>query len=503
MYDENQGGFEQPQTNQFENVQGQQPVQDSQTVQSEQTMQSEQTVQGAQTMSDGQTVQDSQPSRSEIKAARKRQKIEAKTAKQLERSARKRAKKEAKAGKKTPLFVRGVRFVALALVFGLIAGCAFYGVCYAGNIAFPIQSKETTDYRPVSVPEVSNLTNPVVSREDNTSADSSDINVKEIVKADMPAVVAITGTVKTSGGYFYPAYESPVSGTGVIIGQSDNELYIVTNAHVVDDVNNLKVTFVDGASASAVVKGSKSNKDIAVVSVSIDDLNDDTVDSIAIMPVGDSDEVELGDPVIAIGNAMGEGQSVTVGWISALNRTITIDDVTYENLFMTDAAINPGNSGGALINAKGELIGINSAKKSSTSVEGMGYAIPISSVADIIDKLVTKEQRQEVTPDKTSYLGIRCQDITEAVSLYYGYPQGVFITSVVEDSPADKAGLEENDIIVSFDDNNISSYNKLTEVMKYYAAGEEVTIEYYHYENRAYVLKTTVITLGNAQGNVS
>lgn len=485
MYDEKQGGFEQPQTNQFENVQGQQPATDGQTVQSEQT------------------AQGSQPSKAEIKAARKRRKIEEKTAKQLERAARKRAKKEAKAGKKTPLFVRGVRFVALALVFGIIAGGAFYGVCYAGNITFPIQSKETTNDRPVNVPVLSNLTGSTVSREENTSPDGSAINVKEIVKADMPAVVAITGTVKTSVGYFYPAYESPVSGTGVIIGQSNNELYIVTNAHVVDDVNNLKVTFVDGASASAVVKGSKSNKDIAVVSVSLNDLSSDTVDSIAIMPVGDSDEVELGDPVIAIGNAMGEGQSVTVGWISALNRTITIDDVTYENLFMTDAAINPGNSGGALINAKGELIGINSAKKSSTSVEGMGYAIPISSVADIIDKLVTKEQRQEVTPDKASYLGIRCQDITASVSSYYGYPQGVFITSVVEDSPADEAGLEENDIIVGFDDNDISSYSKLTEVMKYYGAGEEVVIEYYHYENRAYVLKTTVITLGSAQGNVS
>lgn len=485
MYDENQNSY------------GQQDNQSGteQTMQYEQTMQNEQSVQYEQTVQNEQP----QPTAKEIKAEKKRKKIEAKTARQLEKAAKKKNRQDRK---RSP-FVRGLRFVVLALVFGVIAGGAFYGVCYAGNTFFPIQVEEKESAGEIKIPVIENINDPVSDKDGSETAGNATINVKEIVKADMPAVVAITGTVKTSGGYFYQSYESPVSGTGVIIGRGDNELYIVTNAHVVDDVNNLKVTFVDGASAGCTVKGSKSNKDIAVVSVSLNDLDSDTINSIAIMPIGESDEVELGDPVVAIGNAMGEGQSVTVGWISALNRTITIDDVTYENLFMTDAAINPGNSGGALINARGELIGINSAKKSSTSVEGMGYAIPISSVADIIDKLVTKVERDPVTPDKASYLGIRCQDVTAAVSEYYGYPQGVFITSVVDDSPADKAGLVQNDIIVGFDDNDISNYSELTNTMKYYAAGEEVVIEYYHYENKAYVLKTTLLTLGSANSNES
>ena len=322
----------------------------------------------------------------------------------------------------------------------------------------------------------------------------------------MPAVVAITGTVTTSSsgyGYFGSgSAEASTSGTGIIIGENDTELLIVTNAHVVDGVSNLKVTFNDNEAVTATVKGSKTDKDIAVVAVKISDLKESTVSSIAIAELGDSDSIQVGESVVAIGNALGEGQSVTVGWVSALNRSITVEDTQYSNLIMTDAAINPGNSGGALLNASGQVIGINAAKYSSTGVEGMGYAIPISSVKDIIDNLSTKQTKALVDASKASYLGISGIDVTSASSITYNVPEGVMINQVASGSPAEKAGLVKQDIIVSFDGEDITSFTGLKSLMQYYATGDTVTIVYYHYisDSKTYETKETQVqvTLGRA-----
>ena len=341
-------------------------------------------------------------------------------------------------------------------------------------------------------------TSSVVQTEDSTI--SAPMDVKGIVKTSMPSIVAINGEVTVSSGYSYPfsgTQKSKTSGTGIIVGKNDTELLIVTNAHVVDGVSNLTCTFTDNEQVSATVKGSKSNKDIAVVAVSLSSLKESTAKSIAIAELGDSDSIELGDQVVAIGNALGEGQSVTVGYVSALNRSIVVDNTEYTNLIMTDAAINPGNSGGALLNASGKVIGINSAKYSSEEVEGMGYAIPISSIKDVLDTLMNKQTRQKVSGDKASFLGISGVDVTYSISKAYGYPQGILLQNVQQDSPADKAGLVKNDITTGFDGDSISSFSDLKEKMQYYASGEKVTIDYYHMENGEYKLKSAEVTLGH------
>ncbi len=295
------------------------------------------------------------------------------------------------------------KLVISAVIFGLIAGGVMFGVNKAGEKL----DGSTSSASDIQIPMVSNQgngtdasvnagTSSVVQTEDSTI--SAPMDVKGIVKTSMPSIVAINGEVTVSSGYSYPfsgTQKSKTSGTGIIVGKNDTELLIVTNAHVVDGVSNLTCTFTDNEQVSATVKGSKSNKDIAVVAVSLSSLKESTAKSIAIAELGDSDSIELGDQVVAIGNALGEGQSVTVGYVSALNRSIVVDNTEYTNLIMTDAAINPGNSGGALLNASGRVIGINSAKYSSEEVEGMGYAIPISSIKDVLDTLMNKADKTE------------------------------------------------------------------------------------------------------------
>lgn len=402
--------------------------------------------------------------------------------------------------KKKSGFFRCARFVGMAAAFGIIAGSVFYGVNYAADKLFG-----TKVVTPDSVMEE---TAGIVINKNDTSAITTGngsmkvMDVSQIVENSMPSAVAITGKVVQSfqmSPFFGGNYEteSPVSGSGIIIGQNATELLMVTNAHVVDGVSGLTVTFIDGSTAEAVIKGMKSNKDIAVIAVPLSNLNKETLDKIAIVEIGDSESLKMGQPVIAIGNAMGEGQSSTVGWVSALNRTIVIDGNEYENLIMTDAAINPGNSGGALLNMDGQLIGINSAKYSDESVEGMGYAIPISAVADIINDLMNREIRSKVAEDKIGYLGCSGMDIDSAISQTYGWPKGVLITSISNGSPCERSGLLKNDIIVEFDGEDITSFDELRELMEYYAEGETVVVDYYRLENGEYVLKSSEVTLGN------
>ena len=394
---------------------------------------------------------------------------------------------------------RLAKLAGSAAVFGVIAGAVMYGVYYTGSTLLPVKS--SSDYNNIAT-VTSNVT---ATTAQSTASSSTGMDVQSVANAALPAMVALNGTTTVSSGSsssFYglfggsQSYEAQTSGTGIIVGKNDKELLVVTNAHVVEDVNDLKCVFVDGESVSATVKGSKSDKDIAVVAINLSDIKDSTINSIAIAELADSDDVAIGQEVVAIGNALGEGQSVTNGIISATNRSITVNNVTFSGLLMTNAAINSGNSGGALLNAEGKVIAINFAKPSSDCVEGMAYSIPVSNVMDIIDSLMSRETRSKVSSSETAYLGISGVDITSAMSSSYGYPQGVLIRSVENNSAAAQAGLGAYDIIVSFDDQSVNSMSSLKSIMEYYAAGEKVTVQYYHQEGSEYVLKSVEVTLG-------
>lgn len=401
--------------------------------------------------------------------------------------------------KKHSFVSKAAKLVGSAAVFGLIAGVVMYGVYYTGATVLPAPSNN--DY---NIATVTSNVNTNTALSDTATSVNVGMDVESVAKAALPAMVALNGTTTVSSGtssYFYggfggQSYEAATSGTGIIIGKNDTELLIVTNAHVVDNVNDLKCVFVDGESVSATVKGSKSDKDIAVVAVSLSGIKESTIGSIAIAELANSDDIAVGQQVVAIGNALGEGQSVTNGIISATDRSITVDNVTFTGLLMTNAAINSGNSGGALLNAEGKVIAINFAKTSSDGVEGMAYSIPVSNVMDIIDTLMNRETRTKVSSTESSYLGISGMDITSSMSSSYGYPQGILIRSVENNSAAAAAGLGAYDIIVSFDDQSVSSMSGLKSIMEYYAAGETVTIEYYHPEGSEYVLKSVEVTLG-------
>jgi serine protease Do len=345
--------------------------------------------------------------------------------------------------------------------------------------------EKTGNYTLLSTSEVENT--------DEITTTGTITGVSDVAAAVMPAVVSITNKsvqevqdiygMYGMYGYGYGrgqgktyTYESESCGSGIIIGQSDSELLICTNNHVVEDATELTVGFVDGEVYSAVVKGADSSSDLAVVSVSLSDISDDTLDQIKIAQIGDSDDLLIGEQVVAIGNALGYGQSVTTGIVSALNRTIDLDGYDI-GLIQTDAAINPGNSGGALLDMNGHVIGINSAKASETGVEGMGYAIPISYAKPILEELMNKKTRTEVVDEEDSaFIGITGQSVSSDMSSLYGIPQGIYLTEVQSDSPADEAGLYKGDVIVKFDGESVTSMEGLKNILQYYAAGETVTI---------------------------
>lgn len=380
--------------------------------------------------------------------------------------------------------------IGIAVTLGVIAGVCCFGVNYLGNML--IGEHKTGYNEPVSlgVEEEDVSDAPVIQDKD---IQISVYDVSDMVQNVISSVVAINGAYMVQG-MWGDSYESTVSGSGILIGVNEEELLVVTNAHVVDDLENITVTLYDGSEVTANVKGKKSEYDLAVLSVKLDDIPSDAVFTIAQM--GETDEIEVGQAAIAVGNSLGYGISVTTGCISALDKTVTVENVDYEHLIQTDAAINPGNSGGALFNAKGEVIGINSVKMSTTGVEGMGYAISVSSVMDIIQELSLKETKDKLSDDERGYLGISGISVTASISEMYGYPEGILIRSVVEGSGADKAGLIKNDIIKAFDGEIIDSYDELLELMYYYAVGEKVEITYYHMNSRGdYEEKTTTVTL--------
>ena len=326
------------------------------------------------------------------------------------------------------------------------------------------------------------------------------LDVSAIVKSAMPSVVAINNTMLYQSNNWWgmsQTYEVPSSGSGIIIGQNDEELLIATNNHVVEDSENLSVVFINDTSVNASIKGTDADSDLAVIAVALKDIPEDTLSQISVAKLGDSDALEVGQGVVAIGNALGYGQSVTVGYVSALNREVKVDNTVTRNLLQTDAAINPGNSGGALLNMKGEVIGINAAKYSSTDVEGIGYAIPISKAQEILSTLMTQRTKnQTVAEGEEGYLGIQGLTVDDSMVKQQDMPAGVFVYGIIDGGAAANSDLRKRDIIVKFDGQSVKSMAALQDLLKYYKAGETVELGVKSLENGEYVDRTVTITLG-------
>lgn len=387
---------------------------------------------------------------------------------------------------------RAAAIVGAALVFGVVAGGAMVGINWAaGSYSHNNVQISQAETLPQATQPAAAAAAPA------TNTVSSNLDVSGIVKKAMPSVVAITSKVIfESQTFFGPMQREGVgSGSGIIIGKNSDELLIVTNNHVVQGAEELKVTFIDNKSVDANVKGTDADSDLAVIAIPLKDIPADTLSKIAIATLGDSDTLEVGQGAVAIGNALGYGQSVTVGYISALNRTVQTEDGVSRDLLQTDAAINPGNSGGALLNMQGQVIGINSAKYSSTDVEGIGYAIPISKAQGVIDTLMTKKTRTPVPDTDQGYLGIQCKNIDATTGQQLDMPQGVFIYKIVPGGAASKSDLHEKDIITKFDGQSVRSYDDLTNMLKYYQGGSKVTVTVESLENGKYVERNVDITL--------
>lgn len=415
--------------------------------------------------------------------------------------------------------------VALAVIFGLVAAVVFQAANFAadrflntGKSSVQIKTTDSVDLQETASDD---------STADKVLSDSENGTVAAVAQASMPSVVAITTVsvqeIPSFFGYSSRQYKSASTGSGIIVGDNDDELLIATNNHVVDGATTLSVCFIgdDVANAetetvnagdngdlnvedavSAKIKGTDADNDLAVVAVKKSDIPEDTLNQIKIAQIGSSDDLAVGQQVVAIGNALGYGQSVTSGWISALNRTISTDDGTNSTgLIQTDAAINPGNSGGALLNMKGELIGINSAKYADSAVEGMGYAIPISKAKPILEELMNRETREKVDSSKKGYLGVSLASLTTEAIEMYNMPTGAFVRNVEDDSPAQEAGICKGDIIVKFDGQKVSDGDDLLDKLQYYKSGEKIEAVIARATNGEYEENTVELTLGTRPDN--
>lgn len=415
--------------------------------------------------------------------------------------------------------------IALAVIFGLVAAVVFQAANFAadrflntGKSSVQIKTTDSVNLQETASDD---------STADKVLSDSENGTVAAVAQASMPSVVAITTVsvqeIPSFFGYSSHQYKSASTGSGIIVGDNDDELLIATNNHVVDGATTLSVCFIgdDVANAetetvnagdngdlnvedavSAKIKGTDADNDLAVVAVKKSDIPEDTLNQIKIAQIGSSDDLAVGQQVVAIGNALGYGQSVTSGWISALNRTISTDDGTNSTgLIQTDAAINPGNSGGALLNMKGELIGINSAKYADSAVEGMGYAIPISKAKPILEELMNRETREKVDSSKKGYLGVSLASLTTEAIEMYNMPTGAFVRNVENDSPAQEAGICKGDIIVKFDGQKVSDGDDLLDKLQYYKSGEKIEAVIARATNGEYEENTIELTLGTRPDN--
>lgn len=392
-------------------------------------------------------------------------------------------------------FRKAVVSVSLGLFFGLFAGIGFYAVQQGTGMLKTGTDTAVVDEVTSEAATESSQSTPQLA----TNVTYVESDVSDVVEKVMPAMVSIVNNFTETANVFGQQYtqEEAASGSGIIVGKTDDELLIVSNNHVVESADTLTVTFIDGSEAQAQVKGLDSDMDLAVIAVSLNDLSDDTKNAITVATLGSSDDLKLGEPVIAIGNALGYGQSVTNGIVSALNREITLENGATGTFIQTNAAINPGNSGGALLNMNGEVIGINSNKIGGTAVEGMGYAIPITSASPIIADLMERQTRTKVAEDEVGYIGISPQEVTSQISQMYNMPEGIYVVSVEEGSAAANAGIMKGDIITKFDGSSISSYSDLQKMLQYYAAGDSVTITVQRPQNGEYVSIELNLTLGS------
>ena len=433
-------------------------------------------------------------------------------------------KKKKKKEKKAKKPITGVGKVALSaglgLCFGLFAGAGFYGI-KLGTDYFSDKESVNTQESQTQNPAINDmldsdaLVNAMLNNDalingmlgNNAALSPSRLtyvtsDVSEVVEDVMPAMVTILNTYTVTGtsiwGQVY-SQQQQGGGSGIIVAENDSELLIVTNNHVVEGADDLQVTFSDGSTAKASIKGLDADMDLGVIAVNLKDISSETRSAITIATLGDSSALKLGEPVIAIGNALGYGQSVTTGIVSALNRELTMEDGSIGVFVQTDAAINEGNSGGALLNIKGEVIGINSSKIGGTKVDNVGFAIPISSASPIIAELMERKTRIKVADSEKGYLGIEmlAQEVPAEILALYGMPQGVYINKVQEGCAAEKAGIIQRDIVVKIDGTNITSKAELQKEMEYHAAGETIVVTVERLENGKYVTYDIDVTLGN------
>ena len=403
--------------------------------------------------------------------------------------------------------------VSLGLFFGLFAGIGLYAVdVVTGMTGKDSAALTETESAPMTEAEVDTEIQapadvPTIKQSDSATMVVTDVT--EVVKNVMPSIVAVNNHYTETMSWFGQSMDSEAdaSGSGIIVGLNDSELLIVTNHHVVADTDKLTVQFNEGSEAEAFIKGQDSKMDLAVIAVPVTELSDSTLEAIEVATLGDSDALEVGEPAIAIGNSLGYGQSVTTGVISALDRSISLSanngyggDSVEGTFIQTDAAINPGNSGGALLNIKGEVIGINSNKIGGSAVEGMGYAIPISSASPIIAELMLRETKSKVAEEERGYLGISGISVTSEVSRSYGMPEGVYVAQVYDNTAASAAGLRQGDIITEFGGDRISSMEELQKELEFYAKGDTVEMKVMTMTGTGYEEATLHITLGNKAG---
>ena len=413
---------------------------------------------------------------------------------------------------------------AIALVFGIVAASAFGGVTYFLGEQFDItpfvvrdavsqeSGAEAEETAAVGETEAETETSPsqAEDRQSNEAADSATVAVADpvgksdadLVEEVMPAIVAITtmSTVEYSTIWGERGtYDSESAGSGIIMLQDEDNLYIVTNAHVAEGANTLVVQFIDGSDAEGALRGSDTTRDLAVIEVPLTEIDPETLAAIRVAPVGDSSALRVGEPAIAIGNALGYGQSITKGVISALDREVTATDSQtgisiMNHCIQTDAAINPGNSGGALLNAKGEVVGINEIKYTSTEVEGIGYAIPMATAMPVIEQIIAREV---VPEERAAFLGIQGIEITQEDAQRYQMPLGIYLAQVGEGTAAEQAGLQSGDILTAIDGNDVSTQEALSRTMSYYAAGDTAELTYMRADNGKYIEHRTKVTFGS------